>query len=93
MDKCACWSLSLFGFQVIVIRLFPFMLALTAHSTPRLCYMQAKKPKYADICQQKHCCPPEASQQVNAGPAIGQESAPVRRIPALSNDKPLTDKI
>lgn len=62
--------------------------------------MQTGRPNCTDICEQSRYCPPEASQQVNAGPAIGQESPPTAQAESacglredMSHDKTLIDQI
>lgn len=70
------------------------------HSSPSLSCMQTGRPNCTDICEQRHYCLPEASQQVNAGPAIGQESPPTTQAESAcglredtSHDKTLIDQI
>lgn len=74
------------------------MLNVGLHSTLSLSCMQTVRPNCTDICEHRHYCPPEASQQVNTGPAIGQESSPtaacgLREDALLSHDKTLIDQI
>lgn len=78
----------------------PPQLNVGLHSTPSLSCMQTGRPNCTDICEQWDYCPPEASQQVTAGPAIGQESPPTTQAELacglredMSHDKTLIDQI
>lgn len=58
------------------IALSPLM-NVALHSTASLTCMQTRRGLIStNICKQRCHCQPEASQQVAAGPAIGQESLP-----------------
>lgn len=62
------------------------LITVALHSTASLSCMQTRRPNFPYICKQRRHCPPEASEQVAAGPAIGQESPPQQHPQTLSVD-------
>lgn len=72
-------------FDYLINALSP-LINVALHSTASLRCMQTRRPNFPYICKQRRHCPPEASQQVAAGPAIGQESPPQQHPQTLSVD-------